>query len=256
MSAKGREEGLDAPPSSEAVTAAAHHRVVVVASPYSTAWQAAREAAGDHIHLLDPMRASDARTIGHIQPPADAQIPRWAVYDCAEVPGAVIALVHAGAHPEGLYEPVALLLATPHAEVGSWHFYGLHVCSPVESDSALALRLIEAAWKLLKPTRVTMIQRWSCPWLGRLAQHYAIEVLAAVTPLYDEEEAATLLIRPAQALEYEGETHRSFVLAHDAEDRSVVIERMQHELDRGGRLMFAPCDSSSPSGVVIREITR
>lgn len=174
-------------------------RYVVIASPESGAPMAAIRARGD-VLALDPMRAPDSDLIGPFQPPIDGPediaIPRWAVYDCAEIPGAVLGLLREPIDSpcDQPLDPVGLVLATPHAEPGDWHLYGLTVRRPERPIDEVRAAVVGAALDLLGARRVTLTAPWTSPLLAQLTFVGGVEVLAARTLLHGPGAVATVAV--------------------------------------------------------------
>ncbi|MFO0556261.1 MAG: hypothetical protein U0271_48235 [Polyangiaceae bacterium] len=171
--------------------------VVVVASPESAAWESGRAFGA---LVVDPLLEKDVDVIGPLQPAATAApgeaIPRWAVYDCAEVPGAVIARLSrpvASAFGAPL-APEAIVLATPHAERGAWHLYGFAVERPEAERDAARFEMIRLAMSVLDATSVTLIEPLESQLVTRLPELGAVTTLATDTPERGGRSAATLRI--------------------------------------------------------------
>ncbi len=175
------------------------YRLVVVASPQSAAWQAAT-ASRAGVLLLNPMRVSDAELLDPLQPSGEGEfgIPRWAVYDCAEVPGAVIGILRTPINTprDQPLDPLAFVLATPHAEAGAWHLYSLIVCVSDVPEVETRLRMIGVAMGLLRAEWVSLIVPRSSPLLDRLTSLGEVEVLADHAILHGPEPAVTVRITP------------------------------------------------------------
>ncbi|VAX35989.1 hypothetical protein MNBD_PLANCTO03-2232 [hydrothermal vent metagenome] len=233
------------------------YRVVVVASPESIAWKFAF-ASGAGVLVLDPMRVSDAVLLGPLQPPTEghAVMPRWAVYDCAEVPGAVISLLREPLDSpfEKPLDPLAFVLATPHAESGAWHLSCLTVRDTDESDGpdepedALQLRMVEAAMEVLRAAWVTMIVPWGSLLFDRLAERDGVEVLTARSLLHGPEPAATVQLRGTQAVRERAESSPAFHIPVQAGELSTMLDRLEAALEEGSRYLLAPPPHDDPAG--------
>lgn len=180
-------------------------RRFVIASPESTVWRS-RGTASD-VLWLDPLREPDVHALGPLQPPnegpPETAIPRWAVYDCAEVPGAVIGFLRTpvDSADDARLDPLSLVLATPMLEPGAWHLYGLTVRCAADPGEEQTLRLltIETAMSLLDAERASLIVPWSSPLLAGLPALGPVEILAALTPLHGPAPAATVVLYRAGA---------------------------------------------------------
>lgn len=267
MSLIGREASFGAARGGRSALApASPHRVVVIASPESAAWSAAFDNR-EGVLVLDPLRAPDADVIGPLQPPnvgpPHRAIPRWAVYDFAEMPGAVIGLLRtpiASPYTEPL-DPLALVLATPHAEPGAWHLYGLTVrsLSPSLDVREVRLRMIRCAVDLLRAERVTLVLPWSAPTLDGLPSLGCVEVLAATTPLHGPIPAATVLLYGEGASAPCAAEPPAFTIPFNPSGLPPVVARLQYAIEEGRRFLLAPAapDRRGPADrarLLIREI--
>jgi hypothetical protein len=118
--------------------------------------------------------------------------PRWALYDCAELPGAIAgfgasardltpalrAALEVGEDDEGLV-PVSMVVATPMLEGGRWLVYAMCALDGTLS-AALAMTLA-----LLRARRAVVTTQWSSSDVEALAGFAPLEVLAAWLPAHD-----------------------------------------------------------------------
>ncbi|MFO0829452.1 MAG: hypothetical protein U0572_15045 [Phycisphaerales bacterium] len=226
-----------------ALALASPHRFVVIASPQSMAWIPALEHSAG-VFVLDPLREADADAIGPLQPPNDGPpdtiMPRWAVYDCAEVPGAVIGLLRTPVSSpyRRPLDPLAVVLATPHAEPHSWHLYGLTVRAESGPSPEIRTRMVRHAMSILRAERVTLVVPWTSRVLPRLAARETVELLAARTPLHGPTPAATLLVhRDASSAPTRRDAAPIEVPADDG-PLDGVLRRLQSMLDDHRRLVI------------------
>lgn len=174
------------------------YRFVVIASPESGAPAGAIRARGDTL-VLDPMRAPDADLIGPFQPPIDGPeeiaIPRWAVYDCAEMPGAIIGVLREPIESpcDQPLDPVGLVLATPHAEP-DWHLYGLTVRRPDRPVDEVRASVVGACADAAGREAGDADVPRTSPLLGLLTWVGKVEVLAARTLLHGPGAVATVAV--------------------------------------------------------------
>jgi hypothetical protein len=138
---------------------------------------------------------------------AGLAIPRWVLYDCASVPGAIYGFaVPAARLPEALRRvidvpsgetglvPVSMLLAVPMVLGGSWHTYGL--CSLNEAvrgalPAALRRWTLGGGLGLLDARTVYGSAPWQSTRLSVYARFAPLEVLAAWMPVHTEPASAT-----------------------------------------------------------------
>ena len=170
------------------------HPFAVFASPESLAWRSTQEVAQRRQNgrpdlpealLVNPFRSTDPNVLAPFQPiplgENDNTVPRWAVYDCAEVPGAIVALLRqpVGSLDEAPFDPVAVVLATPHAEPATWHLFGLRVNGLAEHDVDSSIRVIRGAMTLLDARCVTLILPWNLTWFDALPSVAPVELLSS-----------------------------------------------------------------------------
>lgn len=221
------------------------YRYVVIASHESAAPLAALASRAD-VLLLDPMRAPDADLIGPLQPPIDGPeeiaIPRWAVYDCAEVPGAVIGQLREPIESpcDRPLDPLALVVATPHAEAGDWHLYGLTVRRAERPIDEVRCSIIAAAIELLAARRVTLTVPWTSPLLAQLAGTGPTEVLAARTLLHGP--GAVALVAVWSKDRWDGAARAQRVQLGAAG----LADRVELGLDAGERFILAARCAAPP----------
>ncbi len=238
-----------------ALALATPHRFVVIASPESLAWKPAFDHGGE-VFVLDPLRMPDADVIGPLQPPNDGPshlaMPRWAVYDCAEVPGAVISLLRSPVSSpyRSPLDPLAVVLATPHAEADVWHLYSLTVRDANRESSAIRARLVRSAMAMVRAKQATLVVSWPSSLFGRLASQAPVELLAARTPLHGGTVAATI------AVHAEGTPLPRLVRAPVAptprsmEAAPPFLDRLEALLEEGRRLYFVPGPRGSASAEI------
>lgn len=232
----------------------------VIASPESLAHRQAA-TSGMRVTVLDPLRAPDANMIGPLQPPThgadDASLPRWAVYDCAEVPGAVIGLLRDDTPtpaPTPL-DPLAIILATPHAEDGAWHLYGLNVCHSASDARGVRLRLIAGAIRLLNARQTSLVVPWSAPWLDRLCELGSLELLCARTALHLHDPSAALMLHDRNAPTLRSAAREDLTIPLESDDLHLVLDRMQDVIETGSRLFLScPSTNDTQARVLVREV--
>lgn len=233
------------------------HSYVVIASPESNAWRTAR-ASKRHVIVLDPLRAPDAESLTPLQPPTEGDpehaMPRWAVYDCAEVPGAVIAMLHERAGDDAIapFAPLALVLATQHAEPGDWHLFGLNLHDRATDQTGVDL--IEAAMDLLDARQATLVIAWSDPTLLRLCGRMgSVELLCAHVALHSVRPAAAVLLRRRGDLRPPGVLRGDLSAGADEGDLERSLDRMR-DLIEGGSRLFLEASPGHTGRLIVREV--
>lgn len=160
-------------------------------------------------HRFDPTRRSSApflRLLERLDALAygflNLVMPRWAFYDCAELPGLIFGL---GQHrrelapaaadalgipvgEEGLV-PVTMYTAVPMLDEGHWLGYGicsLHEVVPSACPPGLGVLSIALALEALGARGVTGTVQWASPRLRTHARFAPLEVRAAWLPAHTE----------------------------------------------------------------------
>jgi len=187
------------------------HRAYVVATP-GLQRRLERAPLGltiDPELRFDPLRRASADFLGRVErldglaySARGLAMPRWAFYDCAELPGVIFGLaVAAGdlapaarsalavARDDEAYVPTSIFLAVPMLEAGHWLGYGLcdlHEVSPGASHPGLRLLTLALALDLLAARRLTGTMQWSSPRLHAWARFAPLGVRAAWVPAHSE----------------------------------------------------------------------
>jgi len=152
---------------------------------------------------FDPMRRASERWLGALErldrlayEQHDLTMPRWAFYDCAELPGLVCGLsMPAEDLPPELVQaidagprvPVSMAMAVPTVSPGHWLVHTL--CSVGEVvDGALppgaGLVTAALATALVDAHRVTATAQWASSKLGAYARLAPLEVRSAYSPAH------------------------------------------------------------------------
>jgi hypothetical protein len=242
--------------------------------PYVVAWdQLSRELCytplGQPIaepHRFDPTRRSsapflrllerlDALTYG----PAGLASPRWALYDCGALPGALLGL---GRSRAGLTDDICRTLGVPEDYSGlvplslyaalpmleRHHWLGFALCSLYEVSSescppALPLWTLALGLEILRAHRVTGTTQWASPKLSTYALFGPLKLLAAWLPAHTD--PATCVFRfdyarqrldRALAPEYPGRPDRGQLV--DVGHPKGLCE-LQRQLESGRELSIA-----------------
>lgn len=187
----------------------------VVASPPDTG--AAETGLGLRLeHRFDPRRAGSSRFLTLLQrlnaltwEPVGMPMPRWALYDCAGLPGAVFGLTRpahllppwvcalmevdpASADPV----PLSAVVVIPMLPNGAWHTYALSSINEAAPGAApVGLRGVTLALALAAVGADTAYAavRWRSHALRAYARFGPLELLTAWTPAHTE--AGTLTCR-------------------------------------------------------------
>ena len=137
-------------------------------------------------HCIDPLRVDAAPFLDLIQRldalvngPAGRALPRWAFYDCAELPGAVAGFCRPARdlsdrgrelmNVESGYEgpvPLSQAAVIPMAESGSWHVYAsasLDRADPNLAPAGLTAATIAMALRTMGATTAYATAPWRSP---------------------------------------------------------------------------------------------
>jgi hypothetical protein len=215
-----------------------------------------RVASADHLDLLDRV---DELTFG----PRGLRMPRWAFYDCAELPGALFGF---SAVPSALPEavatlvpagsasmPVSLCMATPMVTPGHWLVFS--ICSlfdlePGPDATELAVETLALTLGFLAPRRVVGTMQWGAPSLPAHARFGPLRVRAGWVPAHTH--AATCVFeleiddaRIRRALDGGPVPPAGAVRVDPADERSLAA--LQRRLEAGESLSVVG-SASGPAG--------
>ena len=180
--------------------------------------------------FLDRLELLDAEAYG-----PEMMIPRWAFYDCAQLPGAVVGLAEDGK------EPVTMYLATPMIEPGNWLGYSVAASSSVEDPHAAMVETIDLALRYLDVQRVTSLTQWDSPKLAVHAEFRPLELRSAWTPAHSD--PATCVLRYTAGADEAPDAERYV----DTKD-SAVLRALQAEIEEGAAWLVVgpPEDGAVP----------
>ncbi|MHC4949124.1 MAG: hypothetical protein ACYTG1_12855 [Planctomycetota bacterium] len=249
----------------------------LLASPHGAAAGAGRAAPAGLAapRRLDPCRVetgSFVSLVNRLQSlalgPRGLEIPRWALYDCGEVPGGVFglaapaervpaaarAMLGVEADDTGLV-PLSMVAAIPMLEPGAWHTYALcAVEGGVAGASRADLRRLTLAAAL-----ATLGTRTAHAVLTRPAEDLPVhatlaplEVLTAWTPAHTH--AASLTCRfafPPPAGDAAGDPPDRTLDAADPD----ALRALQAEIETGRRFEITGPPDGGGAVVPLREVT-
>lgn len=143
--------------------------------------------------LLDRLERLDELTFG----PHGLRMPRWAFYDCAELPGALFgfggsprrfpARVRAALPDDDEFTPLSMCMATPMVQPGEWLVFSISsllALEPGPDDLHLCVETLAFSLAALAPRRVHGTMQWSSPSLAVHACFAPLEVRAAWVPAH------------------------------------------------------------------------
>jgi hypothetical protein len=144
--------------------------------PFAIARPGVPLPGADGVRRVDPLAVASAPLLAGVEQ-LDARAgrasPRWVLFDCAELPGAVVGL----ARPDG--PPVAMVAATPTIEPDHWFLHGL--CALHEPHLG---EVLDLALRLLRPARVSAAAPWGSAALAAYAARGPLRLTAACAPLH------------------------------------------------------------------------
>lgn len=197
-------------------------------------------------HRFDPTRAGAApfvdallRLDAWIFGERGLAMPRWALYDCAALPGFVCGLgVPAGeldtearaelGVPPGSSSlvPVSLLVAIPLLGVGRWLVTSLGSAGALLFEPGLDLRTLRLGLSMMRARTVMATAQWGSPELATFARMAKLRVRAAWLPAHDIPGTAVIELDLARAPR-DGAAPDS-----GAEERIEVTEASLQEMQR------------------------
>jgi hypothetical protein len=135
-------------------------------------------------HLFDPLHRGSAPFLHRIEDIDRAEfgaagmiIPRWALYDCAELPGLITGLGH---QDEQGFCPLSMMIAIPMMGHRRWLIYGM-ACPTTHlrfATMALGLGLVRAG-------EINFTTQWASPELSVVAHFAPLELRAARFLIHD-----------------------------------------------------------------------
>lgn len=218
-----------------------------------------RRASGPFLDLLEKL---DAATFGR----EGMAMPRWAFYDCAELPGAVAGLGCAARHAppdaraafgdvsDDTFLPLSMYMAIPTLTEHEWLGYSL--CSLELPSSAFLGASVDIATLALSVTAlraklVTGTVQWSSPHLGPTARFAPLSVLAAWLPAHTRAETCVFRfdvdrdrLERALASEVHAEGDVDWLSADDRDAHHVA----QARIEAGERCFIVGVPERDPSG--------
>ncbi len=188
----------------------------LVASPLGAAAQPRPGPPGVRLgalNRLDPHRAANAPFLTLLQRldeknygPADMALPRWAFYDCGEVPGGLFGFARPVQRlPQSLRDeigiepsyrglvPLSMLLAIPMLSPGEWHVYRLCSVDEAAAEALEGLLLVTLAVGLtvLGVQRAYGAAQWGSSELAAHGRFAPLELLTAWTPAHSHPDTLT-----------------------------------------------------------------
>ncbi len=143
--------------------------------------------------FLDQLERLDELTFG----PQDLRMPRWAFYDCAELPGALVGYGGSGDRlPESTralsteadaFVPISMCMAIPMVLPDAWLVFSVSSLldlAPGPEASALGVETLALTLAALRPRRVTGTVQWRSSSLEVHARFAPLEVRAAWVPAH------------------------------------------------------------------------
>ena len=236
------------------------------------------------LNRLDPHRAANAPFLTLLQRldeknygPVDMALPRWAFYDCGEVPGGLFGFARPvqrlpqslrdaiGVEPgyRGLV-PLSMLLAIPMLGPGEWHVYGLCSVDEAAAEALQGLRLVTLAVGLtvLGVQRAYGAAQWRSSELAAHGRFAPLELLTAWTPAHSHPDTLTWRFevspkRIAAALaDGAGSVGGQHNVGWVGGDDKTALKALQARLEAGHRFQITgpPQGEGSKARVPLREV--
>jgi hypothetical protein len=224
-------------------------------APYAVARSELSERGSHPLLHIDPTRSASApflrsleRLDRAIYAPVGMATPRWALYDCAALPGTVFGLC---ASPEDLPEPARAALAAeghtgpvplnavfaiPTVEAGHWLVYavcGLHEVVDTQLPD-LRAETLRAALAWLGAREVSAVCQWAGDHLTAHLRQAVVEVRASWMPTHDHP-ASCCLYYATESAPSPPTGSRAWVSSGD----EAALQDLQSRIEDGRRYLVA-----------------
>jgi hypothetical protein len=210
------------------------------------------EKASGEFHAIDPRQLRSAPFVSRLEEleraahaPGGRELPRWALYDCAMVPGAVVGMAErsdSGEQGAASLAPQSALLALPQLKSGHWWFYDL--ADAGLASAGLLEKTLRAALAALRPTQVTAIAEWNSQELRAHVAVASLDLLATWLPGHDI--PASVVFRHRQG-KPDG-TERSL-----DPSRKEQLQELQRDIEAGLRVSIGEIHAGSGLLTLIAE---
>lgn len=207
---------------------------------------------GEDPLYVDPTRAGSERFLHALEQldrlayaPSGMATPRWALYDCAQLPGAVIGLcAELSALPDSVREalevegeglvPLTFLMALPMLERNAWLVHSVCGVSEMLQIGTRDLRpaTMRFAYSWLGVKRVTSICQWKGDRVMLHGRWGALDLLAAWMPSHDIAATCTFRYVPSENRELHGSIAPRDAFPLDDDDEA-GFQELQRALERG-----------------------
>ena len=203
-------------------------------------------------HRIDPMRTASSPFMDSVQR-LDALLygaqgltaPRWALYDCAGLPGVVIgygeparalsaearARLGAPEAQEGLV-PVSMMIAIPMLGDRRWLVYGLGAARGSIDFPRLQGLTLALGLRALAAREITATVQWGTSELAAFAGLAPVRVLAAWLPAHDLPATAVLRFRPRAPGERGALDASAPITLFDSADTG-ALRALQRDIEQG-----------------------
>ena len=202
-------------------------------------------------HRVDPRRVAGSRFMDAIQRldvalygARNLTAPRWALYDCAGLPGAVIGFAKrqsdltegergrlTAPDSEDEIVPVSMMIATPMLGDRRWLVYTIGSASSEQVD-VLTLQLGLA---MLDANEITATVQWDAPELSVLATLSPLRVRAAWLPVHEIPATCVLSVRPPSQRGDASSQPTDHIDPRDA----TALRSLQRDVERGVTITIA-----------------
>lgn len=150
-------------------------------------------------HQIDPTRADTTPFLDRIEridhvvfAPRGLATPRWALYDCACLPGVIFGLGRPSGSTARDLVPLSSLVAIPMLGDDRWLAYALAVAPMAEPIPRLGEATLALGIALLRAREITTTAQWASPELATFASVGPLRLLAAWSPAHDVPGTAVL----------------------------------------------------------------
>ncbi|MCC6669059.1 MAG: hypothetical protein IT375_35290 [Polyangiaceae bacterium] len=223
----------------------------------------------DALRWYDPTRCASAPFLDHLDRldeltfgPLDLRMPRWAFYDCAELPGALFGFggladhvpSEAGGGDTNLFVPVSMCMATPMVLSDTWLVFSisslLDLC-PGPDAVALGVETLALTLAALRPRRVMGTMQWRSPSVAMYARFAPLCVRAAWVPAHTHAATCVFQLEPADAAVERalGPTEKREGQVVDPDDHA-ALRAVQARIEKGDTLTLVGATADGLAQVV------
>ena len=222
----------------------------------------------DALRWYDPTRCSSERFLDQLERideltfgPLGLRMPRWAFYDCAELPGALFGFGASRPHlPESVrarlpdaepFMPISMCMATPMVRPDEWLTFSISSLLDLEPGPdavSLGVETLALTLAALRPRRVHGTMQWRSPSLAVHARFAPLEVRAAWVPAHTHAATCVFAFDVDEGLIERARSRPDLTTSRgtivDPED-AAGLEELQRRIEAGGSLRLLGATPSS-----------